>query len=94
MADFHHRYPQNVPGKFYVDDQCLDHDLCGELCPKHFKRNNEGGHYYVYHQPETPEEIALCLQAAEACPVEAIGSDGDEPHPPEHESQKPWWRFW
>ncbi|MCB1276061.1 ferredoxin [Prosthecobacter sp.] len=94
MANFNHRYPQNVPGRFYVDDQCLDHDLCAHLCPKNFKRNDAGGHYFVYQQPETPEEIALCLQAVEACPVEAIGCDGDQPHPPEHHLAKPWWRFW
>lgn len=94
MADFHSRYPQNVSGKFYVDDQCLDHDLCSELCPANFKRNDEGGHYYVSHQPETRDEIERCLLAAKACPVGAIGCDGDEPHIPKQLSAKPWWRIW
>ena len=30
----------------------------------------------VYKQPETPEEEALCKEAMEGCPVEAIGPDG------------------
>ena len=41
-----------------------------------FKRNDDGGHSYVYKQPETPEEEGLCKEAMEGCPVEAIGSDG------------------
>jgi hypothetical protein len=32
----------------------------------------------VYKQPESPEEEALCKEAMEACPVEAIGNDSDE----------------
>ena len=33
-------------------------------------------HSYVYKQPESPEEEALCQEAMDGCPVEAIGSDG------------------
>ncbi|PYK64290.1 MAG: ferredoxin, partial [Verrucomicrobia bacterium] len=28
MADVANKYAENVPGKFYVDDQCIDCDLC------------------------------------------------------------------
>jgi len=31
---------------------------------------------YVHTQPSTDEEIALCIEAMELCPVEAIGCDG------------------
>jgi ferredoxin len=31
----------------------------------------------VHKQPEGAEEEALCKEAMEGCPVEAIGSDGD-----------------
>jgi ferredoxin len=31
----------------------------------------------VHKQPTTEEEIALCMEALEGCPVEAIGNDGD-----------------
>ena len=44
--------------------------------PANFKRNDDGGHSFVYKQPESPEEEALCKEAMEGCPVEAIGSDG------------------
>ena len=58
MADAANKYAENVPGKFYVDDQCIDCDLCRETAPANFKRNDDGGHSYVYKQPETPEEEA------------------------------------
>jgi ferredoxin len=76
MADAANKYPENVEGKFYVDDQCIDCDLCRETAPANFKRNDDGGHSFVYKQAETPEEEALCKEAMEGCPVEAIGSDG------------------
>src|SRR5439155_26082430 len=76
MADAANKYPENVEGKFYVDDQCIDCDLCRETAPANFKRNDDGGHSFVYKQPESPEEEALCKEAMEGCPVEAIGSDG------------------
>src|SRR5256886_14533214 len=76
MADAANKYPENVDGKFYVDDQCIDCDLCRETAPANFRRNDDGGHSYVYKQPESPEEEALCKETMEGCPGEAIGSDG------------------
>jgi ferredoxin len=76
MADAANKYAENVDGKFYVDDQCIDCDLCRETAPANFKRNDDGGHSFVYKQPETPDEEALCKEAMEGCPVEAIGPDG------------------
>ena len=76
MADVANKYSENVEGKFYVDDQCIDCDLCRETAPANFKRNDDGGHSFVYKQPESPEEETLCKEAMEGCPVEAIGSDG------------------
>jgi ferredoxin len=77
MADVANKYAQNVAGKFYVDDQCIDCDLCRETAPANFTRDDDGGHSYVFKQPTTPEEDALCKEAMEGCPVEAIGSDGE-----------------
>ena len=76
MADAANKYSDNVEGKFFVDDQCIDCDLCRETAPANFKRNDDGGHSYVYKQPETPEEEALSQEAMDGCPVEAIGNDG------------------
>jgi ferredoxin len=76
MADIANRYPENTAGKYYVDNQCIDCDLCRETAPDNFTRNDDGGYSYVYKQPGTPEEEALCKEAKEGCPVEAIGDNG------------------
>lgn len=76
MADIADKYEDNVTGKYYCDDQCIDCDLCRETAADNFKRNEDGGYSFVYKQPENEEEEALCQEAMEGCPVEAIGSDG------------------
>ena len=76
MADSANKYPENAPGRFYVDDQCIDCDLCRETAPDNFSRNENGGHSYVSKQPATPAEEALCMDALAGCPVDAIGNDG------------------
>ena len=76
MADLANKYKQNVPGKYFVDNQCIDCDLCREHAPGFFERNNDGGYSYVFQQPETARQEALCKEAMEACPVEAIGNTG------------------
>ena len=76
MADQANKYPENVTGKFYVDDQCIDCDLCRETAPANYTRNDDGGHSFVFKQPENEAEENLCKEAMEGCPVEAIGSDG------------------
>lgn len=78
MADKNDKYPENVPGKFYVDEQCIDCDLCRETAPTVFTRNDDGGFSFVFKQPETEEELELAREAIEGCPVEAIGEDGDD----------------
>lgn len=77
MANFHKRYPENVPGKYYVDINCTDCDTCRTIAPQNFRRNDQGGYSYVYKQPSTPEEIAQCEEATRSAPCEQIGNDGD-----------------
>ena len=77
MADKDAKLPDNVPGKFYVDDQCIDCDACRETAPDFFERNDDKGYSYVHAQPETEADQELCLEAMEGCPVEAIGDDGE-----------------
>jgi ferredoxin len=78
MADKSERWEENVPGRFYVDRQCIDCDLCRETAPDFFTRNEDGGYSFVHAQPQTEEDNALCMEALEGCPVDAIGHDGDE----------------
>lgn len=77
MADKSDKWPENVAGKFYVDEQCIDCDLCRETAPDYFSRNEDGGYSFVFNQPTTQEGIDECMEALEGCPVDAIGDDGD-----------------
>ena len=76
MADKDDKWENNVGGKFYVDQQCIDCDLCRERAPEMFFRNDEEAHSYVGRQPVTPEEVEICEEALDSCPVDAIGNDG------------------
>ena len=76
MAELEDKLPDNTPGKFYVDSQCIDCDVCRDTAPKNFMRNDENGYSYVYNQPSSSEELELCEEARDACPVEAIGENG------------------
>ncbi|MEC9460611.1 MAG: ferredoxin, partial [SAR324 cluster bacterium] len=48
MADKEDKYEDNVDGKFYCDTQCIDCDLCREVAPDNYRRNENGGYSYVY----------------------------------------------
>lgn len=77
MASIEFRLPENVRGKFYVDRSCIYCGLCDEIAPTVFRERNEQGWAYVFHQPETAEELRQCMEAVEGCPNESIGIDGD-----------------
>ena len=76
MADPNDKVAGQPPGRYYVDSNCIDSDLCRETAPVNFARNDEAGYSYVTKQPETDEEETLCKDAMDNCPVEAIGNDG------------------
>lgn len=87
MPDYKDRLPQNVPGRWYVDANCIDCDLCRETAPPVFRRDDNGGNSIVFHQPETEDELRLAEEAKNGCPVEAIGSDGPPAPRPAESSQ-------
>lgn len=76
MADKNLKHPENVPGRFYVDDSCIDCDMCRTTASQFFKRQDENSYSYVYRQPQTPEEIAQAEEARDGCPTDTIGNDG------------------
>lgn len=78
MADKTEKHDDNIPGVFYVDKNCIDCHVCQETAPENFKRNDSEGYSFVYKQPENDNEYQECLDAIDACPVDAIGEDGDE----------------
>ncbi|MBX7210936.1 MAG: ferredoxin [Verrucomicrobiaceae bacterium] len=71
------RLPANVPGRFYVTDQCLDCDLCCDIAPMVFKRNDSSGAAFVFKQPVGETELLLALESLMGCPCDAIHADGD-----------------
>ena len=63
MADAANKYSENTSGKYYVDNQCIDCDLCRETAPNNFTRSEEGGFEAVrapvaHDAAETPERRA------------------------------------
>ena len=77
MADKTSKWELNLEGKFYVDDQCIACDACVCEAPNFFEMNDDDGHAFVKKQPSNEKELQECMDALDACPVEAIGSDGD-----------------
>ena len=74
MADKNDKNEFNVPGKFYVDSQCIGCALCASTAEGLFAISDTGC-AYVAKQPASDEETALCTEAMESCPVNAIGND-------------------
>ena len=72
MAEPALRLPENVPGDFYVDSTCIDCDACRVLAPSVF--SDEADQSFVYHQPETAEELLAAQKAQITCPTSSIGS--------------------
>ena len=77
MADKNDKYPENLPGAYYVDRTCIACDACCIAAPDHFLMDDDDGHAYVSKQPANDDEKELCVEAMEACPVESIGDDGE-----------------
>ena len=75
MADPSDKLEDNVAGSWYVDSSCIDCDVCRTTAPNNFEANEDEGYSYVSKQPED-DEVELCEEAMESCPVEAIGDDG------------------
>ena len=77
LESFNQRWPENVKGKHYVDDTCLDCDLCRETAPENFSRNDEEGYSYISKQAANIQEAELIQESIEGCPCESIFDDGN-----------------
>lgn len=75
MADKNEMVPENEPGKYYVDSNCIFCETCIELAPENFASHDDE-YAYVKKQPENENEADACQEAMESCPTEAIGNDG------------------
>jgi ferredoxin len=77
MADKTQKVSENVSGRFYVDGGCIQCGNCAETAPDNFAQGEDGG-YICCKQPENnADELYICLQAMNDCPVDAIGDDGE-----------------
>lgn len=76
MAEKEEKVEKNVPGKFYVDENCIACNDCNNEVEEYFKADEDEGYSYVFKQPTDDEGIQACKDAMEACPVESIGEDG------------------
>ncbi len=61
-------------GEFFVQEQCIDCDLCRQTAPEIFKRKftGAGGISVVGRQPANALEERRAAEAMDACPVDAI----------------------
>lgn len=89
MADKTDKLPGQPVGKFYVDTQCIDCNICRNEAPNNFTRNEELGLSVVSKQPENSQEEEDCRSALKDCPVDAIGDDGAEDLPAVDSSAEP-----
>ncbi|TGC10679.1 ferredoxin [Methanolobus halotolerans] len=76
MADKSNKLSENVPGPYYVDEECIGCEVCVDTAPDNFKMAEDGTHAYVYKQPENDSEKELSEESLASCPVDAIGNDG------------------
>jgi glyoxylase-like metal-dependent hydrolase (beta-lactamase superfamily II)/ferredoxin len=72
MANPKRAYSENVPGDFFVDESCIDCDLCRQIAPAVFR--DAGDYSVVYHQPPDPQQVHRAEMALVACPTGSIGS--------------------
>jgi glyoxylase-like metal-dependent hydrolase (beta-lactamase superfamily II)/ferredoxin len=72
MANSNHAYAENVPGNFFVDDTCIDCDLCRQIAPSVFEEGSD--HSFVHHQPASTAETHRAAMALVACPTGSIGT--------------------
>lgn len=77
MANRDDKAPSNVAGRYYCDNTCISCGQCIEIAPDYFAEDTAKGGMYVKKQPTDAAGVDLCEQTVDACPVEAIGNDGE-----------------
>lgn len=82
MSNKKMKHKSNVSGAWYTTDPdddngegCIACNVCYTGAPDFFKEDDDGN-AFVYKQPTSPKDVALCEEQMEACPVASIGKDG------------------
>lgn len=76
MADIKRKNPKNAAGAYYVDDTCISCEACIEEAEENFALDDDAK-AFVRKQPADAGEREACESALDACPVQAIGKEGD-----------------
>ena len=58
MADKDDKWEDNVPGKFYVDKECILCSVCSDAAPNNFRMSDDEDHDICFKQPENEQELA------------------------------------
>jgi len=74
MADRTRRHAANVPGPWFVDENCIDCDACRQCAPAVFGDIDDQA--VVVRQPEGEDELRWADRAILICPTGAIGCEG------------------
>lgn len=77
MADKMDKVPENAPGKYYIDHNCVPCGDCMAEAPMLLQYTKDESKAFFHRQPNTPEEEEAARKAMDMCPSEAIGDDGD-----------------
>ena len=72
--------PLNIPGKYYVTENCNGCAYCALLGPDNFVYDRTTDTYFIGKQPVSPEEIEAVTEAVGDCPVDAIGVHESKNH--------------
>src|SRR5215472_15518541 len=72
MANPTRAYSENVAGEFFVDETCIDCDLCRHIAPTVFR--DAGDYSVVFKQPVGDRELRRAEMALIACPTGSIGT--------------------
>ncbi len=82
MSNPKKKHPKNIAGPWYCTDPddekgegCIACNVCYTGAPDFFAED-EDGNAYVKKTPVTAEEISLCQEQLDSCPVNSIGKDG------------------
>lgn len=72
MGNLAHILSGNVDGDFFVDNSCIDCDLCRQIAPDVFV--HEDGYSVVHAQPRSAPARLQAQKALVACPTGSIGT--------------------
>ena len=82
MSNKKEKNKKNIKGKWYCTDPndsegegCIACALCYNCAPEFFASDDDGN-AYIHTQPKDDDEIELCQEQLESCPVDSIGDDG------------------